>query len=201
MPARYIQRIYAINVNKIDVCYRDDFQKVEGFGADEVLSKGDDVESVEGDADERDQIEWAGRMFRAAKLQLPLAGELGLPIGKMRGALRSMWMEAIPRVYGIDKEQKAPMEPLPGKRFGEGPGPVGKPKGGSKDKKDGQEEGTEREGEVQGSARDERGSAGKRGGGDCYRHGPFLGNILPGQTLRMKRGMGGNGRDGRCDSR
>jgi len=39
------------------------------------------------------------------------------------------------------------------------------PKGGSKDKKDAQEEGTEREGDTQGAARDERGSAGKRGGG------------------------------------
>jgi len=86
MPARYIQRIYAIeNIKNVAVCCRDDFQEVEGFGADEVLSKGDDVESVDGDADERDQIEVAGRMFRAAKLQLPLAGELGMPIGKMRG--------------------------------------------------------------------------------------------------------------------
>jgi len=91
MPARYIQRIYAIqNLNKIDACYRDDFREVEGFGADEVLSKGEGVESVEGDADEWDQVEVAGRMFRAAKLQLPLSGEIGMPIGKMRGALRGM---------------------------------------------------------------------------------------------------------------
>jgi len=192
MPARYIQRIYAIeNMNNVDVCYRDDFQEVEGFGADEVLSKGDDVKSVKGDADERDQIEVAGRMFRAAKLQLPLAGELGVPIGKMWGALRGMWIEAIHRVYGIDREQKVPMEPLPGKKFGGGPGPIGKPKGGSRDKKDGEVEATERDGKAQGSARDERGSAGKRGGGDCYRHGLFLGDMLPGQMLRMKRGMGG----------
>jgi len=51
-------------------------------------------------------------------------------------------------------------------------------------------EATERDGEAQRSARDERGSAGKREGGDCYRHGPFLGDKLPGQTLGMKRGMG-----------
>jgi len=91
MPARYIQRIYSIeNTNIVDVCYRDDFQEVEGFGADEALSKEDDVESAEGDADERDQIMVARRMFRAAKLQLPLAGALGMPIGKMRGALRGI---------------------------------------------------------------------------------------------------------------
>jgi len=192
MPTRYIQRINAIqNLNKIDACHRDDLPQVEGFGADEVLSKGDDVESVEGDADERDQIEVAGRMFQAAKLHLPLAGESGLPIGKMRGALRGMWMYAIPRVYGIDRERKAPMESAPGKGFRGEPGPVSKPKGGSKDKKDGQDEVTEREGEAQGSKEDERGSAGKRSGRDCYRHGPFLGDILPGQTLRMKRGMVG----------
>jgi len=83
------------------------------------------------------------------------------------------------------------MESAPENEFGGGPGPVGKPKGGTKDKRDGQEEVTEREGEAQGSVKDERGSAGKRGGGDCYRHGPFLGDMLPGQTLRMKRGMGG----------
>jgi len=48
-------------------------------------------------------------MFRAAKLQLPLAGELWMPSGKMWGALRGMWMKAIPRVYGIDREQKGPV--------------------------------------------------------------------------------------------
>jgi len=130
MPAKYIKRIYTINnVNKIDVCYRDDCREVEGFGADEVLSKGEDVESIEGDADERDQVEVAGHMFRAAKLQLPLPGETGRSIGKMRGALRWMWMDAIPRVYGIDREPKTPGGPVPGKGFGEGPGPVGKPTG------------------------------------------------------------------------
>jgi len=131
-------------------------------------------------------------MFRAAKLQLPLAGELGMPIGKMRGALRGMWMEAIPRVYGIHREQKGPVEPLSGMGFGGGPGSVGKPKRGSmKDKKEGKADNNEQEGEMQGSAKDGRGNAGKKDGGECYRHGPFLGDMLPGQTLRMKRGMGG----------
>jgi len=40
-------------------------------------------------------------------------------------------------------------------------------------------------------ARDIRGDSGRKGEGECYRHGSFLGNMLPGQTLRMKRGMGG----------
>jgi len=105
MPARYIQRIYSLeNTNVVDECYRNDFQEVEGFAADEALSKDEDIESAEGDADEKDHVEVAGRMFRAAKLQLPLAGELEMPIWKMRGALRGMWMEAIPGVYGIDRD-------------------------------------------------------------------------------------------------
>jgi len=54
MPARYIQRIYALNVvNKNYDCCRDDFREVEGFGPYE------DVESVEGEADEKDRIEVA----------------------------------------------------------------------------------------------------------------------------------------------
>jgi len=133
--------------------------KNEGFAANEALSKEDDIDSAEGDADEKDQIEVAGRMFRAAKLQIPLAGELEMPIGKMRWALRGMWMEAIPRVYGIDSERKGPAESLSGRGFEGGPGPVGKPKGGStKDKKDGKADGNEQEGEVQGSARDDVGT-------------------------------------------
>jgi len=97
MQARYIQRAYAIeNTNNVDFCYSDDLQEVEGFGANEVLSKGDDIESVEGDADERDQMEVAGHMFRAAKLQLPLSGETGMPIGKMRGALRGCGWRLFP---------------------------------------------------------------------------------------------------------
>jgi len=110
----------------------------------------------------------------------------------MRGALRGMWMEAIPRVYGIDREQKGPVESLSGKGFRGGPGPVGEPKGGStKDKKDGKADDNEQEREVQGSAKDGRGNAGKKEGGECYRHGPFLGDMLPGQTLCMKKGMVG----------
>jgi len=49
IPARYIQRIYAItDCSNVDVCCRDDFQEVMGFGADEVQQEGDDIESVEG---------------------------------------------------------------------------------------------------------------------------------------------------------
>jgi len=40
-------------------------------------------------------------------------------------------------------------------------------------------------------ARDVRGDPGRKSEGECYCHGPFLGNMLPGQTHRMKRGMGG----------
>jgi len=78
-------------------------------------------------------------------------------------------MEAIPRVYGIDREQKEPVEPLSGKGFGGGPGSVGKPKGGSiKDKKEGKADSNEQEGEMQGSARDGRRNAEKKEGGECY---------------------------------
>jgi len=42
---------------------------------------------------------------------------------------------------------------------------MGKPKGGSKNKKEGKVDGNEQKGEAQGSARDERGSAGKKEGG------------------------------------
>jgi len=31
----------------------------------------------------------------------------------------------------------------------------------------------------------------RKGDGKCYLHGPFLGDMLPGQMLRMKRGLGG----------
>jgi len=95
MPARYIQRIYAItNCDNIDICCRDDFQEVMGFGADEVHPEGEDVESGDGDAEEVDQVELAGRAIMAARLQLPVLGEVGMSIGKTRGALRGMWMEA-----------------------------------------------------------------------------------------------------------
>jgi len=111
------------------VSYRDDFREVEGFGAEQVPSRGEDIESVKGDANEKDQVEVAGHMFKAARLQLPLSGETGMPIGKMRGALRGMWMEAMPRVYGIDKNQKKPAESLSGKGVGDGPGSVWMPRG------------------------------------------------------------------------
>jgi len=188
MPARYIQRIYAIQkLNDVDVCYRDYFREVEGFDVDEVPSRGEDIESVEGDADERDQIEVAGHMFRAARLQRPLSGEMGMPIGKMRGALSGMWMEAIPRVYVIDREQKKPAETLCGKGFGDGPGSVEIPRG----KKEVRSGVGALEGEGLRTAREGRGSQGKEEPGGCYRHEPFLGDMLPGQTLRMKRGLEG----------
>jgi len=98
-----------------------------------------------------------------------------------------MWMEAIPRVYGIDREKKGPVELLSGKGFRDGPGPVGNPKG----KKEVRADGGELKGEVLGAAREGPGNPGKKETGGCYRHGPFLGDMLPGQTLRMKRGMGG----------
>jgi len=65
--------------------------------------------------------------------------------------------------------------------------PVGNPKG----KKDVRADGGELEGEVLGMASEGCGNPGKKETGGCYRHGPFLGDMLPGQTLRMKRGMGG----------
>jgi len=98
-----------------------------------------------------------------------------------------MWMEAIPRVYGIDREQKTPAEPLSGKGFGDGPGPVGNPKG----KKEVRVGVGELEGEGLGLAREGRGSQSKEEPGGCYPHGPLLGDMLPGQTLRMKRGVEG----------
>jgi len=180
MPARYIQRMYAINdVNKNYDCCRDDFREVEGFGAYE------DVESVEGEADEKDHIEVAGRTFITAKLQLPLPGETGRSIEKMRGALRGMWIGAIPRTCGIDAEPKTPVGPGPVGVFGEGPGPMGNIQGGLKDNLDRQGNDTEREGTARAKELFERR---RRGGSECHHHGPFLGDVLPG-TLRMKRGV------------
>jgi len=43
----------------------------------------------------------------------------------------------------------------------------------------------------QGFSGDIRRESGRKVIGECYCHGPFLGEMLPGQTLRMKRGMGG----------
>jgi len=68
-------------------------------------------------------------MFKAARLHLPLSGEAGMPIGKMRGALKGMWMKAMPKVYEIDREPKTPAEPLSGKGTGDGTGSVGNQRG------------------------------------------------------------------------
>jgi len=114
IPARYVQRIYAVTkYDDIDVCYWDDFQEVEGFGADEV--RPEDVGSGDEETGEVDQVELAGCAFRAARLQLSLAGEGGMPIRKTRGALKGMWLDAIPRVYGINREPGGAGEPMSGK--------------------------------------------------------------------------------------
>jgi len=91
----------------------------------------DDAESAEGEADEKDCIEVAGRTFLTAKLQIPLPGETAGSIEKMRSALRGMWMGTIPRTYGIKGEPKTPMGPGPGMGFGDVPGPE-EPRGGTK---------------------------------------------------------------------
>jgi len=183
MPARYIQRIYSVeNSDAVDVCCRDDSQEVEGFAAEEVRPEEDNRGPGEDEIENVDQVKVAGHAFRAARLQLPLGEDSGKTIGKMCGALRGVWMEAIPRVYGIDREQKGPVEPLSGKGFGSGPGPVGKAKGGLV-----KGENVERAGKVDGVAESGmadrikvgRKRAGKKVGGECYLHGPFLGDMLP----------------------
>jgi len=115
-----------------------------------------------------------------------------MPIGKTRGALRGMWLDMVPKFHEGNLQNQDPAETVPGKGFGGGPGPVGRPTGGSfKDKRheDADVEGTS--GQASGLARDARRDPGGWGEGKCYRHGPFLGEMLPGQTLRMRRGMGG----------
>jgi len=58
MPARYIQRVYSVeNSDIINMCFRDDFQEVDGFGADEVRLEVEDVES----GDERKWNKWRRR--------------------------------------------------------------------------------------------------------------------------------------------
>jgi len=103
-----------------------------------------------------------------------------------------MWLDAILRVYDINREQGGAGEPMSGKGFGGGPGLV------EKDKKEGEKSGkTELASEtdsmptggVAAPPKTDRGKAGKKSG-ECYLHGPFLGDMLPGQTLRMKRGPG-----------
>jgi len=158
---------------------------VEGFGDDEV--RPEDVGSGDEETEKVDQVELAGCALRAARLQLPLAKEGGIPIGKTRGALRGMWLDAILRVYGINREQGGAREPMSRKGFGGGPGPVGKAKKeGEKGRKTELASETESmpTGGVAAQPKTDRGKAGKKGG-ECYLHGPFLGDMLPGQTLRM----------------
>jgi len=62
---------------------------------------------------------------------------------------------------------------------------MGNIQGGLKDNPDHQGDDTEREGTARAKELFERG---RRGGGECHHHGPFLGDVLPG-TLRMKRGV------------
>jgi len=97
-----------------------------GFGAEEIQPEGEYVESGDGDGEKVDQVKVAGSAFKAARLHLPLPGEVGKAIGKTRGALRGMWMDAVPRVYGGNRDQVGLEIPMSGKGFGGGPGPVGR---------------------------------------------------------------------------
>jgi len=63
-------------------------------------------------------------------------GELGRTIGKTRGALRGMWMDMVPKFHEGNLLNREAAGTAPGKGFGGGPGPVGRPEGGSfKDKR------------------------------------------------------------------
>jgi len=108
MPAIYIQRIYAIQkLNKVDACYRGDFQEVEGFSADEARQVADDVESTDGQ--EIDQVEVAGRAFIAAHLHLHTPGETGKTIGKTRGPLGGCgWTWSQNFIRGIHRTKMRP---------------------------------------------------------------------------------------------
>jgi len=130
IPNRYLQRIYAVeNCDVVDACCRNDFQEVEGFGADEVQPGAEEVESA--DEEEVDQVEVAGRAFLAAHLHLQTPGETGRTIGKTRGALREMWMDMVPSFHECTPQKRDTTETVSGKGFGGGPRPVGNPKGGS----------------------------------------------------------------------
>jgi len=98
---------------------------VEGFSADEARREADDVESADGE--EVNQVEVAGRAFFAAHLHLQTPGKTGRTIGKTRGALRGMWMDMIPKFHEENPPKRDAAETTPGKGFGGGPGPVGKP--------------------------------------------------------------------------
>jgi len=116
-----------------------------------------------------------------------------MTIGKTRGALRGMWMDAIPRVYSVHRDQAGTETPMSRKGFGGGPGTVGKPrKVVERGEKGGEVGETENvaEGGLAARPKTVSGKGGKKGDGECYLHGPFLGDMLPGQMLRMKRGFG-----------
>jgi len=184
IPARYVQRIYAINIT--DVCCRD-----EGFGTDEVRDVVDDVESTDGQ--EPDRVDIAGRAFIAAHLHLQTPGEKEMTIGKSRGALRGMWMDMVPRFSEKKLPNPEATEPVSGEGFGGDAGIDGKPgRGFPRDYRRANGHGEWEGGQERGRpVNDVPGEPGRKGNGGCYRHGPFLGEMLPGQTLRMKRGMGG----------
>jgi len=174
----------------VDVCYRDDFPEIEGFGTYEAQPVMDDAESTEGQ--EADQVEVAGRAFIAAHLHMQTPGETGMTIGKTRGALKGMWMDMVPKFHDGSLRNQSAAENVPGKGFGGGPGPVGRPKGGSfEDKRQDDADVGGASGQGSGLAREVYRDQGRKGDGECYRHGPFLAEMLLGQNLRMRRGMGG----------
>jgi len=190
MPARYVQQIYDVENYDVVECCRDNFQEVESFGVDEARPRADDIES--GDGEEVDQVEVAGRAFVATHLHLQTPGETGWTIGQTIGALRGMGMNMVPRFREENLQETDADTTAPGMGFGCGPGPVGKPKGGSvKDKSEDKADVDKAGGQGPRLVRNDRAYPGKKGGGECYRHITFLGDMLPGQTFRMKRGMGG----------
>jgi len=103
-----------------------------------------------------------------------------------------MWMDMVPKFHEGNLQNSEVAETVPGKGFGGGPGRVGRPEGGSfKDRRQDDADLEGASGQASDLKRDGRRDPERRGDGECYRHGPFFGEILPGQTLRMKRGMGG----------
>jgi len=72
-------------------------------------------------------------------------------------------MGAIPHTYGIEGEPKTPMGPGPVAGFGEVPGPVEQPRGGTRGGRDIQGEDTEHEGAAKERELRDRGGAGKQG--------------------------------------
>jgi len=79
-------------------------------------------------------------------------------------------MDAVPRVSGVNRERGEPAAPMSGKGFGGGPGPVGKPREGAVkgDIEKVQESG------VAAQPKTDHGKGEKKGGSECYLHGPFL---------------------------